>query len=106
MSVKKVYLSGPITGIETKSVHIFSAAEQFLTQQGFDVINPWRLNHDHRKRWEDYMAVDILALLECDAVYMLPGWETSRGARLEYAIACARDMDIYFWTHNTIRAQA
>ena len=37
--------------------------------------------------WFDYMKVDIKALLECDYVYMLPGWKKSNGARIEKFIA-------------------
>jgi hypothetical protein len=30
---------------------------------------------------------DLLALTECDAIYLLPGWENSAGARAEKAVA-------------------
>jgi hypothetical protein len=35
------------------------------------------------------MRADIKALLECEVIYMPPDWENSRGARLEYEIACS-----------------
>jgi hypothetical protein len=34
-----------------------------------------------------YMAHDLKAVCECDAVVVLPGWEASRGARLEVHVA-------------------
>lgn len=34
-----------------------------------------------------YMKYDIIALLECDAIAMLPGWTSSRGAAIELQIA-------------------
>lgn len=34
-----------------------------------------------------YMGKDIMALLECDAVYFIRGWEKSRGCLLEYSAA-------------------
>lgn len=37
--------------------------------------------------WKCYMRHDIVALLECDSIAMLPQWEFSRGALLEYHIA-------------------
>ena len=33
------------------------------------------------------MKADIRMLLECGGIFMLTGWEKSRGARLEYDIA-------------------
>jgi hypothetical protein len=38
--------------------------------------------------WEDYMKRDLVLLLRCDYIYLLDGWEYSKGARLEYNIAC------------------
>ncbi len=34
-----------------------------------------------------FMAVDLSALCTCDAIYMLPGWESSAGAKIEHALA-------------------
>lgn len=33
------------------------------------------------------MRADLRALLDCDVVALLPGWEQSRGARREVSIA-------------------
>lgn len=33
------------------------------------------------------MKEDIRALLECDNIYMLDKWETSKGAVIEHAVA-------------------
>ncbi len=36
------------------------------------------------------MKNDLKALMECDAIYLLPvGWRTSAGAFLEYQVAVA-----------------
>lgn len=35
------------------------------------------------------------ALLDCDAIYMLPGWRESRGATTEHAVSVACGMRIY-----------
>ena len=37
--------------------------------------------------WAEYMRTDLRALLDCEAIALLPGWEQSRGARCEVSIA-------------------
>lgn len=84
----RVYISGPITGLtEEEFMNNFKFAEEFLTKRGHEVINPCTIEHDHAKTWEDYMCCDIRALFPCDAIAMIPGWENSRGARIEIAIS-------------------
>ena len=43
-----------------------------------------------------YMRSDIAALLTCDAIHMLPGWENSRGATVEHTIATALGLPITY----------
>ena len=40
------------------------------------------------------MAADLAAVSSCDAIYLLKGWETSRGARKELAHAIAHGLKI------------
>ncbi|MNC15431.1 MULTISPECIES: DUF4406 domain-containing protein [unclassified Pseudomonas] len=37
--------------------------------------------------WNDCTRCDIAALMDCNTVAMLPGWEHSKGAQLEVLIA-------------------
>ena len=39
--------------------------------------------------WNDCMRRDIAALMNCDTLATLPGWEHSKGAGLEVLIAAA-----------------
>jgi hypothetical protein len=85
----KVYLSGPITGRdEKKYMNDFNSAELWLTGLGYDVVNPVSYTSDPNWSWEDYMRRDIKLLLDCDYIYLLDNWEYSKGARVEYNIAC------------------
>jgi hypothetical protein len=85
----KIYLSGPITGREEKEYKAdFNNAELYLTGLGYDVINPTSEVVIENGSWEDYMKRDLVLLLRCDYIYLLDGWEYSKGARLEYNIAC------------------
>lgn len=82
----KVYLSGPMTGLPQLNKPAFDAAAEFLRGEGHVVFNPAEVSLPGSS-WADYMRVDIIAMLSCEAVYLLPGWEKSRGARLEHHIA-------------------
>ena len=91
MPKTRLYLAGPMTGYPDWNYPAFMAAEDRLRQVGFLVTNPARLG-DPTQSWQCNMRRAIRAMLECDGVALLPGWSTSRGARLEYQVA--RDLGI------------
>jgi hypothetical protein len=46
--------------------------------------------------WIDYMEQDLtLLMLDCDAVYVLPGADQSNGARIELTVAVCLELPIY-----------
>lgn len=102
---KTVYISGKITGT-TDYYDRFANTERKLYKSGFNVVNPVRktehlvskheaLNLPHPE-WSDYMRECMLAIAGCDTIYMLKGWEDSKGARLEHHIAWELGMDIMY----------
>ena len=52
-----------------------------------DCANPAELNPDPTATWEECMRADIRAICDCTHMAMLPGWQGSRGARLERSLA-------------------
>lgn len=85
--MKKVYISGAITGLdEAVRREAFLDAEIKLQDMGFEPVNPF-LEPIPGWNHEDYMKRDIKLLLECDYIYMLEGWEKSKGAMLEHVVA-------------------
>lgn len=90
----RVYISGPITGHDDAEVE-FSVAESALEQKGHEPVNPFKLNHDHGKTWGEYMRVDVAAMMTCDAVLALPGWQVSRGADIEVRLALSLGIPVY-----------
>ena len=94
----RIYISGKITGLPLKNVvekfkwHTFA-----LQSKGHETVVPIDVSpFDPSKKWEQYMAEDIAALLKCDAIYMLKDWGQSKGARIEYQIAKELGIDIFF----------
>lgn len=92
---KKIYISGKISGATDDEIALFEKAEIVLKEEGWDVVNPLKLNHDHELTWEAYMKVDIKALLDCDAIYLLPTYkDNSKGAALEVVIAYSLNFQV------------
>ncbi len=93
---RRVYISGAITGVKDYSIR-FCEAENYLKEKGYGVVNPIYMDSVMSSAdYEDYMRVDLFLLGMCDAIYMLEGWENSRGANREYGYALAKGMDIMF----------
>lgn len=96
---KNYYISGPITRLIKKNKDYkkaFAQAEAFLRENAWylEIFNPVvlseRLETIHGKdnlTYQDYMIKDIECLLLCDCIYMLRGWQFSKGARFERKIA-------------------
>lgn len=91
--IKKIYISGKITGTNDFRER-FAAAEERLKAQGYETINPARINAGlpDGTPWETYMRRCIALLAEADAIYLLNGWRNSRGAHLEVDIAAELNM--------------
>lgn len=91
-----IYLSGPMRGYPEHNYPAFHAAEEKLEALGYTVVNPAN-NFDGRKDLplDTYMREDIrMMVAQCNAIYLLPDWQNSEGARLEYGIAKALDFDL------------
>lgn len=96
MSKKKIYIAGRVTGLpKNKVIKKFFEAQQELEKLGFEVINPIRVVNNWKTPWNTAMKQCIVALLDCDAVYMLSDWEKSKGAKVEYNIALSLQIPIY-----------
>lgn len=93
----KIYISGPITGIEGYRKR-FDAAEKTLKAEGHIVVNPARVGDELPKETthEEYMKVCLAMLDSCDAIFMLDGWKESKGCGIEFEYAYEHKMTIAF----------
>lgn len=85
---KRIYIAGPMSGHADCNFPAFHAAAERLARAGWKVFNPAE-NFGGRKDLprEVYLRLDLSMLAQCDAIALLPGWEDSRGAKLEYMVA-------------------
>jgi len=110
-----VYLSGKMTGItkEDYTQRFSIAAENCIAEilesdEVSDdcfchVVNPVELGEELEDNmigeiptWYDYMVHDLHELLNCDAIYMLKGWEDSKGAKIEHNLAKGLGIKVFY----------
>lgn len=89
-----LYIAGPMTGLPDYNYDAFHAAQAELHRAGFVVMNPARNGLPMGLQWHQYMRRDLSMLSACNGIALLPGWERSRGARLEVAWADALQMPV------------
>jgi len=75
-----------MSGIPELNFPAFHAEAARLRGMGYQIVNPAELNPTSSD-WLECMRIDIRELVMCDGVLVMPGWEQSRGARLEHDIA-------------------
>jgi len=88
----KIYLAGPMTGYNNYNYDAFFAAEKEL-ERSFIVFNPAR--NPTQSSYAEYIKKGIEMLVQCDAIYLLKGWEKSTGACLERHIAQVLGIFVY-----------
>lgn len=100
----KIYLAGPMSGYPQFNFPAFYAAAKELRNQGWEVVSPAELDDQEdkgaallstdgnvndrtivKKTWGDFLARDVKLLADegIKGIIFLPGWEKSKGARLE-----------------------
>ncbi len=85
--IKKIYLSGPMTGLPNLNFPAFHAEAARLRTRGFEVVNPAELHKDPGANWHACLRTDLKAMLDCDGLVLLDGWQRSAGAHLEIHVA-------------------
>lgn len=108
----KIYIAGPMTGIPNFNFPAFNRAAAVLRAEGHSVFNPAERDIERHggvdisfsndtgdpeqaKRDFNFSLREALAddtafiCRDADAIAMLPGWENSKGARAEHALAFA-----------------
>lgn len=92
----RVYIAGPMTGIDEYNFPAFNAAARALAEEGLVPVNPADHGLVEGAEWGDYLRYDIAQLATCEAIYFLPGWTASKGACLEHHLALALGMPVRF----------
>ncbi len=99
----RIYLAGPMSGLPLFNFPAFHAAAKRLRDKGYVVVSPAEMAEetdgfdpatDEALPSRHYVKRDLPAMLDCDAVALLPGWEGSRFGRLEAIVAMECGLEI------------
>lgn len=90
----KIYIAGPMTGLPGFNYAAFNEAEVKLRDSGHEVANPASNPAPEGGDWRDYMRLALRQMVTCDAVALLPDWQSSRGAKIEVGLAIDLDMPV------------
>jgi hypothetical protein len=98
----RLYVAGPMTGIEDYNYPEFLRVEGVLRDLGYDVLNPARIDELYNptkapRQWDWYMRHAVAMLLACKGVATLAGWPASRGATIEVNLAVSLGMGVRPW---------
>lgn len=113
----KIYVAGPMRGYKEFNFPAFAKATKALRSQGHEVFNPAERDNEkhgvdiskgnehgdekvaaaqHGFNLREALAADCAWICEhADAVALLPGWEQSKGAISERALAEALGLRVY-----------
>lgn len=97
-----VFISGPMSGLKDFNYPAFHEVADRLCRH-FQVISPAHNDAGEplppplpgqEKPWSWYMRDSLRKLMDADYIYLLPGWEASRGAQIEHHLAQTLDIEI------------
>lgn len=95
--MQKIYIAGKISGLPKETYEAaFRGAAVEAAALGYQAVLPIDLLHDHDKSWEAHMKEDIRAMMQCDAVYAMRSWASSKGAVIEVTLAKSLGLKIVY----------
>lgn len=122
---EKLYVAGPMTGYPSFNIPAFDRMAEELRAAGYEVVSPAELDdpairaismaspdgaiatlQSHGQTWGDFLARDVKLLADdgITGIVVLPGWNMSRGARLETFVArMMQGLPIYRWDGGALR---
>lgn len=105
---KTCYIAGPMRGYPRYNFDAFDAARDALMAEGWKVISPADLdrqagfdpdNHPVTAELLREMQIrDVDAIFNSDAIFVLDGWASSKGATAEICVAKWRDIPVFSFT--------
>ena len=92
----KIYIAGRVTGLKPEQYEpMFATVKKELEAAGHEVINPLTdIPHEDVNNWALTIMECLPYVAQCDCIAMLPGWEKSDGAQIEYHFARGNKLQV------------
>lgn len=96
-----VYVSGKYSGDIPENIRIARIAGAELWDNGYTSLVP-HLNCYHFEEickhtsYDDFISGDLVLLSRSDVIFMLEGWQESKGAKIEHAVALERGIPVVY----------
>ena len=103
MRPRRIYIAGPMTGVPKFNRPAFVKAAERLRALGWEVTSPVEIADAFGSQntivttpglLDTVIDEELAQLAKCDAIYLLKGWESSKGTRLELEVALALGLDV------------
>ena len=93
----RIYISGPISGYDIEERRkAFKEIQEHLEAQGYEVFNPLENGLPAEATTHDHMKRDIEQLMTCDYIYMMRRFTHSKGCKVEFDVATAIGLPVFF----------
>lgn len=102
MKKPRIYISGPISGTDIeKTREKFKMIQLMLEEQGYETFNPMENGLPAESTTNEHMHRDLAELTKegsgrYDAIYMMRRWTHSKGCKVEFDVATAIGLTVYF----------
>lgn len=102
---RQIYISGPMTGMPGHNFAAFDRAASMLLSTGWNIVSPADIARENGVKEDtecdtatlrSIQEQDVAALLGCRALYLLKGWQDSKGAQAEFTMAQWLGMEIKY----------
>lgn len=93
---KKIYLSLPISGYDLDERRATAQRMEDKLAHDWDVVNPLKNGLPSDAGTHAHMRRDFEMMLGCDAVCFMERWLHSAGCHVEFMVATACGMEVYF----------
>lgn len=108
---KLIYVSGPMTGYKNFNFPAFDEAALNLMNKGWRPVNPANIDRafgfDGKEECKvtkqmlgEFLSRDIIAISKCDAIFLMKGWQDSKGANIELDFAKLIGIEVYEYTQG------